>query len=209
MPAAKTARSQEARSAEMRRRLLDATLDSIHEVGFQNTSTTEVVRRAGVSRGALLHHFPTKEALIAAAVRHLLNTEVADIGKVAEAAARGEMTIEAFVDNMWRRFSGRLFMITLDYLASARTDPRLRESLRPITREFHQALDAIWTQFFEPASLSAKQTQVTLNMTLCLLRGMGVQTIQRDDPAYFAEMLASWKDILNRLLATRQPSGAG
>ncbi len=192
---------QEVRSAKTRRKILTATLDSIFEDGFQRASTTEIVRRAGVSRGALLHHYPTKEKLIAAAVQHLLETEIADIRRVAGAYAEKQLTIDDFIDDMWRRFSGRLFMITIDFLASARTDEKLREAVMPVSLQFHRSLNEIWSQFFVNKTVAPQKIQVLLNATLCLMRGMGIQTIVRKDPQYFMEMQETWKDVLRALLS--------
>src|SRR5215831_6079633 len=64
-------RTQQQRRAETRRALLDAAVDSLIDVGFARTTTLEVQRRAQVSRGALLHHFPSKAELLVAVVDHL------------------------------------------------------------------------------------------------------------------------------------------
>src|SRR5690349_22287634 len=69
---ATTRRSNAERSAATQTRLLDATIECLIERGWAGTSTTEIVRRAGVSRGAQVHHFPTKDDLVLAAVEHLL-----------------------------------------------------------------------------------------------------------------------------------------
>jgi AcrR family transcriptional regulator len=68
---ARTPRTQAQRRDEMRRVLLDAAVDSLVEHGFAGTTTLEVQRRAGVSRGALLHHFPSKAELLVATIGHL------------------------------------------------------------------------------------------------------------------------------------------
>lgn len=192
---------QEMKSARTRRKILEATLDSIHEDGFQRASTTEIVRRAGVSRGALLHHYPSKEVLIAAAVEFLLDAEIADIRKVAVAYAEKQLTIDDFIDDMWQRFSGRLFMITIEFLASARTDEKLRQAIVPVSLQFHRSLNEIWSHFFVNRTMAPQKVQVLLNTTLCLMRGMGIQTIVRKDPQYFMEMQESWKEILRVLLS--------
>src|SRR3546814_20714813 len=67
----------------MRQRLLEATVECLVEVGFARTSTTLVPQRAGVSRGAQLHHFPTKKDLVLAAVEHVTKNRGSDL----EAAA--------------------------------------------------------------------------------------------------------------------------
>src|SRR6185503_20711778 len=64
-------RTQQARRAATQGALLDATLDALVELGYGATTTLEVERRAGVSRGARIHHFPTKALLLASAVDYL------------------------------------------------------------------------------------------------------------------------------------------
>lgn len=181
----------------MTQKLLDATLDLIHERGMAATSTVAIAKRAGVSRGAILHHYPQKFDLITAAVDHLLETEADKIRKVSAAFAGGEVDLDALIDFLWRMFSGRLFMITLDYLAAARTDEELRRHLGPVSLKFNRALDEIWATFFRLKDQEHGRIDITLNLTLCLMRGMGVQTVlQHRDPAYFGELIASWKDEL-------------
>lgn len=197
--------TQDMRSSSTRQKILEATLDSIYEDGFQNASTTEIARRAGVSRGALIHHYPNKDMLIAAAVDHLLSREIADIRIVASAYADKKLTIDDFIDDMWRRFSGRLFMITIDFLSSARTDEKLRQALIPVSAQFHQSLNEIWMQFFADHSLAPQKVQGLLNATLCLMRGMGIQTIVRSDDQYFTELQEIWKDILRAQLSDGSP----
>src|SRR5690348_17149261 len=64
-------RSAAERMAETRVRLLDAVLETLAECGYAATSTTEVARRSGLTRGAQLHHFGTKDQMMVAAVEHL------------------------------------------------------------------------------------------------------------------------------------------
>ncbi len=57
-------------------------------------------------------------------------------------------------------------------------------------------MDAIWRGFFHQNDLSAGNVDTLLNMTLCLMRGMAVQAVLRNDPLYYRDMLATWKRIL-------------
>ena len=196
---------QAARSLKMRERVLSAALDSIFEDGFQKASTTEIVKRAGVSRGAMLHHFPSKEVLIAAAIEKLLDDEIDFIRAEAGAYSRKEKSIDDFVDFLWSRFSSRLFMITIDFLSSARTDDRLREAVIPVSLHFHDSLNEIWSQFFHYEKSSPEKVQTLLNTTLCLMRGMGIQTVIRDDDAYFNSIRNCWKQILHSQLDEDPP----
>lgn len=196
---------QAARSLKMRERVLSAALDCIFEDGFQKASTTEIVKRAGVSRGAMLHHFPSKEILIAAAIEKLLDDEIEFIRAEAGAYSRKEKSIDDFVDFLWSRFSSRLFMITIDFLSSARTDDRLREAVIPVSLHFHDSLNEIWSQFFHYEKSSPEKVQTLLNTTLCLMRGMGIQTVIRDDDGYFDSIRNCWKQILHSQLDEDPP----
>ena len=78
---AQTRVPQADRSRAMRARLLEATVELLVERGFAGTSTTLVSERAGVSRGAQLHHFPTKNDLVVAAVEHLTERRGAELAE--------------------------------------------------------------------------------------------------------------------------------
>ena len=81
-----TTRTQAERSATTRQALLDATIACLVEEGYANTTTARVAERAGVSRGAHLHHFQTRSALVAAAVEHLRVRRAEELMAAADAA---------------------------------------------------------------------------------------------------------------------------
>lgn len=195
----------QARSIAMRERLIEATLDVIHDRGYRSASTPEFASRAGVSRGALLHHFPTRSDIIIAAMEKLLGDGTNEIRTVAKKVARQEVSLDDFVEFLWRLFSGRFFYISLEFINEARSDHALRERMYPVVRDFHAALDGIWIEFEKQGADRPDATRVALNLTVCLVRGMGVQTVLKKDPAYFASMLEVWKSILPALVEGRRP----
>lgn len=199
----KSERPTQARAIAMRGRLIEAALDSIFELGYRSASTPEFTRRAEVSRGALLHHFPTRSDIVVAAMEHLLSTGTQEIRDIAVKVAREEVSLEEFVEFLWQMFSGRFFYLSLEFINEARTDPKLRERMIPVVKDFHEALDGIWTTFEKQADGEPGTTRVALNLTVCLVRGMGVQTVLKHDPVYFRSMLEVWKKILPHLLEGR------
>src|SRR5437762_1035398 len=104
-PASRPRRTQEERSATTRALLLDATLECLIDAGYAATTTTMIAERAGVSRGAQLHHFPTKSELVIVAVdrlSHRLGEELtADLGSVPIGTPR----LFAFIDWIWGHYS--------------------------------------------------------------------------------------------------------
>jgi AcrR family transcriptional regulator len=124
--------TQQERSAATRLALIDATIESLVELGYERTTTVEVSERAGLSRGAHLHHFQTRAALISAAVKALAERGTEDlqaaVGKLPEGGGR----IEAALDLVWESIRGPLFQVVLELSVHARTDAWLRGELDPI-----------------------------------------------------------------------------
>lgn len=191
-------RTQAERSHATQQRILSVTLELLLEKGLRDTSTVDVARTAGISRGALLHHYPSRQALLQEALRHRLNAEIADTAAMAEAIKTDEMDLDGFLHEMWRRFSGSLFMITMEFLTAARTDPAIREALVPVAQDYNRQLDEIWDRLLADIPGIRSQRRVALNATLCLLRGMATQSIWRDEPQVFLDMLEFWKNMLNQ-----------
>lgn len=200
---AQSARQQQARSVVTRQRLIEATLEVIHDVGYHAATTQEIAARARVSRGALLHHFPTRADIISAAMEALLDDGTAEIRKVAQDMRSGEVTLEAFVDFLWSLFSDRFFYLSLEMITEARNDDELRERMIPVVKRFHEALDAIWVEFCDADKRPARQARIILNLTVCLVRGMGVQTVLRPEPGYYRDLLEAWKALLPHLIEGR------
>ena len=142
----KPRRTQEERTAAMRARLLDATIDCLHDLGYANTTTTEIATRAGVSRGAQLHHFPTKTELVITAVEHLFirrrDEFRAAFAKLPARANRGKAAIEL----LWPVLSGPTFYAWLELMVAARTDPDLRPTVAAMARRI---VDDVQRTFYE------------------------------------------------------------
>jgi AcrR family transcriptional regulator len=124
-------RTQQQRRDETRRALLDAAVESLIEMGFARTTTLEVQRRANASRGALLHHFPSKTELLVAAVDHLAEMRAAELRLLsAELPAEGKGSrTDAVLDLLWQCFSGTFFQVAMELRTAARTDLELRPVL--------------------------------------------------------------------------------
>src|SRR5260221_8571103 len=126
---ARAPRTQQQRRDGTRRALLDATVESLIEVGFAHTTTLEVQRRANASRGALLHHFPSKIELLVAAVDHLAEMRARELKVLAAHLPEGRARTDAVLELLWQCFSGTFFQVAMELRTAARTDPELRPVL--------------------------------------------------------------------------------
>ncbi|WBB78831.1 TetR/AcrR family transcriptional regulator [Micromonospora sp. WMMD882] len=189
---------QQERSRATRARLLQATVDCLVERGWSGTTTTVVAARAGVSRGAQLHHYPTRAALVTAAVAHLTERRAAELRAEAEALPAGPRRLDRVVDMLATAFTGPLFVAALELWVAARTDPELRAALVPLEakvgREMHRLTVAL-------LGVDERRPGVreTVQATLDLLRGLGVANLLTDDSARRAALLTTWKRQLAAL----------
>lgn len=189
-------RTQEERRAATRAALLDATIDCLVEEGYGGTTTTRVVERAGLSRGAQVHHFPTKSQLVAEAVRHLTRRRAAAlIGEVAALPARGRRRIEAVLDLLWRSHAGPLFAASIEMFVAARTDPELRERLGELEREVTGTISSALESVFgddarDRAFRELVETSLAAMRGLALLQFIDGHDVER-----------RWRAIRRRLLA--------
>lgn len=137
-------RTQADRRAGTRRRLLDAAVATLVAEGLGDTTTTAVCRRAGVSQGALFKHFPSKDALLAAAAAHLFEAVLADYRRALDrAAAAGGDPIDAAVDALFALFEQPRLLAVFDLYAAARTDARLQAALAPVLARHTANVDAL------------------------------------------------------------------
>jgi AcrR family transcriptional regulator len=129
---------QEERSAETRRRLLDATVACLFERGYAGTTTTEIASRAGVSRGAQLHHFPRKDELVVSALEHVFELRLSEMSAAIAEPPPGsrEHRVTVLIDAMWPMFKGPTFYAWLELVVASRTDPALNDAVRAASERF-------------------------------------------------------------------------
>lgn len=191
------------RSAQMRRRLCEAAIDVLCEVGYEALSTTMIAARAGVSRGAQTHHFATKADMIVGAFEHLLEK-----WEEARAAAFGQdlrdVSFEAYLRFVWREiFSQPSYVAALELMLSARVDRALGERLRQVLRSPSGQRDQRWHQLLRfPDEQKEEQFQY---MTLCLLRGMAVHSSFNRSDAKNEAVLDAWIGLAKTLIAAERP----
>jgi len=186
-------RTQEERSAATQEALMRATIDAMSEIGFARLTTSDIASRAGVSRGALMHHFPNKEDLIVLAYELQLSEATDEIRSWLDKGRSGEMTLEDFLDRLWVMYSGRLIFVTIEHITEARHNEPLRQRFMPIVKNFHNALDACWREFFNSTNASGADPTTVLTATTCLFRGIGLQKVLREDVVYYEKLLDHWK----------------
>jgi AcrR family transcriptional regulator len=190
---------QEERTRAMRARLLEATVECLVESGFSRTSTTLVSERAGVSRGAQLHHFPTKNDLVVAAVEHLTDVRGADLAAAAERLPTGKRRTRAVLQMLADHFTGPVFTAALELWVAARTDETLLAAVEPLEQRVGRETHRLTVELLG-ADESLPGVRELVQATLDLVRGLGLANTISDDALRRNRILDRWALTLDAAL---------
>jgi AcrR family transcriptional regulator len=190
---------QEERSRAMRARLMDATIECLVERGFGGTSTTLISERAGVSRGAQLHHFPTKNDLVVAAVEHLTEVRGEELARAAARVPTAHRTRDV-LRMLGDHFASPVFIAALELWVAARTDPALREAVEPLERKVGRDVHRMTVQLLG-ADESKPGVRELVQATLDLVRGLGLAATITDDTRRRNRVLDQWARTLDEAMA--------
>lgn len=180
-------RTQEERSAATRAKLLDATIECLHDLGYARTTTTDIANRAGVSRGAQLHHFPTKAGLVTTAVEHLFQRRTQEFRDAFGNLPPGADRVHHAVDLLWSMVSGPTFYAWLELVVAARTDPELKRSVTPMAQRFFETVRATFNELFpERGGPYAEQAPT---FAFGLMQGLALEQMMLKDDQRVARIL--------------------
>ena len=216
--AARVPRTQQQRRDETRRALLDAAVESLIEVGFARTTTLEVQRRAEVSRGALLHHFPSKAELLVAAVDHLAEMRARELKQLAGALPEeknAKARTDAVLGLLWQCFSGTMFQVSMELRTAARTDPELRPVLAIAERSLRDRIFAQARTLFGKDVAEHPGIERALDLTLQLMIGAAMSAVLHKEERRLDDLIDDWKQLFPAVLAhasqpsTKRPTSGG
>lgn len=169
-------RTQEERSSRMRARLLDATVDCLAKLGYAGTTTTEIAKRAKVSRGAQLHHYPRKEDLVIASVEHVFRLRMEDFAHAFQSVPPETDRRPIAVELLWKAFQGPVFYAWLELVVAARTDRLLREALIEMAKRFQGDIRVYFKEIFGPSPLTT-DFELIPSFIFALMDGMAMRSI--------------------------------
>src|SRR3954462_3249008 len=175
-------RTQQQRRDEARRPLLGAGGEGLTGVGFARPPTLEVQRRADVSRGALLHHFPSKAELLVAAVDHLAEMRARELKVLAAGLPEGRARTDAVLELLWQCFSGTFFQVAMELRTAARTDPELRPVLVHAERALRERILLQARTLFGRDVAEHPGLERALDFTLQFMIGAAMTTVLHEDP---------------------------
>ena len=195
-------RTQEQRRAATQGVLMRATIDCLLELGYGRTTTQEVLVRAGVSKGALTHHYGSKAELVSAAMEALYLDIGAQLRADAERLPSGRERVRPAVQLLWRIFDGPLFPAAMELWTAARTDTALREALAPHEKRLARQLRALMRDLLGGQTVQHPGFDHVYRLLLTSMRGQALVRFLGPTPASaVAEdpLVEHWVRLVNEL----------
>ena len=196
---------QEKRSQASRQQILDSAVQCLIEDGYSGASTLRIQQLAGVSRGRLLHHFPSRDELLVGAVQHLASSRVAELKEeVITSITVGDADparIDQAVYQMWATFHQPYFWASIELWVAARHNDHLRAALGPAERQLYKAIRETLDSMFGPILSVRPRYGLTIDILVSSMRGVSL-TYAFDRRRYAKDPhLAGWREMAHAMLA--------
>ena len=195
-------RTQAERTAATRERIMRAVVESIAEIGFQKTTANEITRRAGVTWGAVQHHFGGKDGILDAVLEESFDRLAVRLAEVPTEGAPLAERVSAFVDIAWAHFGSPDYRSTFEILLNSN---REAEAEAPIWQSgMSNAWNDVWSKIFADIDLPRRKTLALQAVSISVVSGMAALAMLRRavEPVHGAEL-----DLLKRTLVREMSSG--
>lgn len=190
---------QQDRSRATRAKLLEAAITSLAELGYHASTVAIVAERAGVSRGAAQHHFPTRDALFTAALEHVTRVRAEELRRELGGISGAHPSTAAVVDMTFALYSGTLFRAALALWVAAAAEPALRDQIVPLEARIGREIHGVVVSLL---GVDERRPGVreTVQATLDLARGLGLANLLTDDSRRRNRIAAQWARTLELAL---------
>lgn len=197
-------RTQKERAAAMRQKILDATLHCLAHDGYAGTTISRVIEVAQVSRGAPVHHFPSKDAMIAAAAEQLVRRIYIQLGKAIARLEASDDRLHELIYASWKEvFQHGEYAAMNELLQASRHDEALARILRQLWEAGLKVVCGSAEHYLESVSETGDVRQHMV-LTQWLLRGMAEDLHLMSDKKVFDQFLRLWTEMLAAHLKAKE-----
>lgn len=162
---------QAAKAAQTRSKLIEATVRCLVKHGYANTTTPRVAEEAGLSRGAMMHHFENGSALIKATIIELHERRLRAFRRAAD---KPEHDVDTLVETYWAQVQKPGFIAFHELAVAARTDKDLAAILVPLQEEFRERFNAQAEALFPEWRSAPEDFALAMNLSQTILEGMAI-----------------------------------
>lgn len=208
---------QALKSASTRKLIVEAALECLIEHGYSQTTTPRIAEVAGLSRGAMMHHFTNRLTVIQAAIEHLHAKRLRAFRRAVLTLPEDKPHLHDALVAYWRQVTHPLFVAFHELAVASRTDAELERVLRPAKHAFYSEWYRLAVDLFPEWQSDKESFDLALNLVQSTLEGMALSRISASvDEAAEARLIAYLEECLRALMpaemqknkrySTRRPS---
>jgi AcrR family transcriptional regulator len=198
---------QAQKSASTRLQIVEAALRCFVELGYARTTTTVIAEKAGLSRGAMLHHFPSKLDIVRAAVEHLHAKRLKAFRKSIDRLARDDTRARKSLEAYWEHVRHPMYVAFLELWVAARTDPELAAILAPAQESFEREWHRTAVDLFPEWKDAQENFEVALDLVQFVMDGLAVSFPTHDRGEQDKRLLAYLETQIHELSRGRSRPG--
>lgn len=195
----KTRVPQAVRTAKMQQRLSEAAFNIIRDVGYVNFRTSAVAKQAGVSQGAQLHHYPTKNSLAVAALEFAYSESRKQFERNFKKINEYDDLLDLLIKDFKDFYLSDYFMVALDILMAGGKDQELRDQLTQITRSARTDIERAWLEELVKAGWELTPAEDVMALSHSIVRGFATRALVLKDEAQFDRLLKRWRQLADAL----------
>lgn len=196
-------RTQADRRATTRRTLLDATIEMLLESGLRACSLTAVARRAGMTTGAIQHHFKTKADLMRAVISERLFAKDQPFDWNEMAGNPVAERCKRMIEYQWGFYKNPKYIAIWNMILGARSDDQIQNAIREWQRSGTRALEAAIAKAFPDQNLKKSDIQDIQYFMNAHLRGLALLRTVQDEPRIVKQQLAMLSGLLIEYIQNR------
>ncbi len=189
---------QAAKSLATQDKIINAVIGLIREKGYVAASSTEIAKRAGVTWGAVQHHFGGKEEILGEVLERSHRAFQRRLEDPSFAKGTPTARVSRYVDAAWEHYRGDEYMATIEILLATRGHGSVVEDVSVgRSRDEHLALGR---RIFHDSKASKQRLQEAIYVVHCMLTGILIETVLEpagfDSKVYTAHLKAMVKSLL-------------
>ncbi len=184
-PPVRRRRTQQERREDTRQALLEGMMSALIDVGYARATTTEITRRAGLTSGALQHHFATKEELVLAVVQYQFDEARGQLEAYADAPPGEAGDWRPFIALLGDIFAGRRYMAVWEIVLGTRGDQQLHAAVMQHRVQSLGILETLWRRVFDRHIGDRHLSADLMHFTMSVLRGFVFYSVIAPDERFF------------------------
>jgi len=194
-------RHQTKKSIATRNSILDATIQCFLELGYHRTTTTEIARRANVTRGAVQYYFPTTPDVLRASIDHMIDQWIETYAEELRKMPTQEKRLQGGVDIYWRFVQNPLFVAWQELQAASRTDPALRAIVKEAGKRYDQRRLELGREVYGGvAAIDDPSFSVARDLLRVALEGLSVAEFGQNKDARQQAVIDLLKRVMGRMI---------